>query len=120
MIRRIMLTMDYKRHIQCTHILEGDRTKKYHPEMPDWRVLGCTCRGGHMFHFGGSKNISQNGTCDHLDMCILKLSSLAFQDDIFLFYLLLVYVNNCRTNFYAAPFVFFSYFTNFMVTKLVK
>jgi hypothetical protein len=29
------------------HILVGDRTKNYHPEMPGWRVLGCTCRGGH-------------------------------------------------------------------------
>ena len=33
------------------HILVGDRTKKYHPEMPEWRVLGCTCRGGHMTDF---------------------------------------------------------------------
>ena len=40
----------------------------------------------------------QNGTSDHLDMCILKLSSLAFQGDNFLFYLLLVYVNNCKKN----------------------
>ena len=55
----------------------------------------------------------QNGTCNHLDMCTLKLSSLAFQNDNLLFYLLLVYVNNCRSKFYAAPFVFFSYFTNF-------
>jgi hypothetical protein len=31
-------------------------------------------------------------------MCILKLSSLAFQGDNFLFYLLLVYVNNCKKN----------------------
>ena len=51
---------------------------------------------------------------NHLDMCILKLSSLAFQDDMFLFYRLLVYVNNCRTNFYSVPFVFISYFTNFI------
>jgi hypothetical protein len=21
------------------------------PLMPDWRVLGCTCQGGHMSHF---------------------------------------------------------------------
>ena len=37
------------------HILVGDRTNNYHPEMLDWRVVGCTCRGGHMFHFGGNK-----------------------------------------------------------------
>ena len=32
-----------------------DRTKNYHPEMPGSRVLGCTCRGGHMSHFGGEQ-----------------------------------------------------------------
>ena len=26
--------------------------------MSDWRVLGCTCRGGHIFHFGGRAKIS--------------------------------------------------------------
>jgi hypothetical protein len=36
----------------------GDRTKNCHPEMPDWRVLGCTCRGGHMSHLGRRANIS--------------------------------------------------------------
>jgi hypothetical protein len=51
---------------------------------------------------------------NHLDTCILKLFSLAFQDDMFLFYLLLVYLNNCRTNLYYVPFVFVSYFTNFL------
>ena len=45
-----------------------------------------------------------NGS-DHLDMCILKLSNLAFQDDNFLFYLLLVYVNNCRKK-YILPHLF--------------
>ena len=28
-------------------ILVGDRTKNYHPEMPGWRVLECTCRDGY-------------------------------------------------------------------------
>jgi hypothetical protein len=45
----------------------------------------------------------QNGTSDHLDMCILNLFSLVFQGDIFLFYLLLVYVNNCRTKIICSP-----------------
>ena len=40
------------------HILVGDRTTNYHPEMPDWRGLGCTCWGGHLSHFGGRENIS--------------------------------------------------------------
>ena len=40
------------------HILVGDRTQIYHPEMPDWRVLGCTCRGGHLSHFAGRAKLS--------------------------------------------------------------
>jgi hypothetical protein len=40
------------------HILVGDRTKNDHPEIPGWRVLGCTCRGGHLSHFGGRAKIS--------------------------------------------------------------
>jgi hypothetical protein len=40
------------------HILVGDRTTNYHPEMPGWRGLGCTCWGGHLSHFGGRENIS--------------------------------------------------------------
>jgi hypothetical protein len=39
------------------HIL-GDRTNNYHPVIPGWRVLRCTCRGGHLSHFGGRAKIS--------------------------------------------------------------
>jgi hypothetical protein len=38
------------------HILIGDRTKNYYPEMPGWRVLGCTYRGGH-FRRGPQINV---------------------------------------------------------------
>ena len=50
-MKKIQMGQDRNLFYNYWHILVGDRTKKYPPEMPDWRVLGCTCQGGHMSHF---------------------------------------------------------------------
>ena len=44
-MKKIQMGQDRNLFYNYWHILVGDRTKKYHPEMPDWRVLGCTCQG---------------------------------------------------------------------------
>ena len=46
-------------HRNCFTIFGlGNRTKNYHPEMPDWGVLGCSCRGGYLSHLWGRAKIS--------------------------------------------------------------
>jgi hypothetical protein len=40
------------------HILVGDRIQNYPPEIPGWRVLGCTCWGSHLSNFVGRAKIS--------------------------------------------------------------